>query len=73
MQIVKESTEGLQGLSGFKVDVEQELEFHKKIGEGAFGIVYLAKFRGDTVAVKQLIAEKVRTALLHTNTICLPY
>jgi serine/threonine protein kinase len=59
MQMVKESTEGLQGMSGYKVDLETELTFQRKLGEGAYGVVYLAKFRGDTVAVKQLIADKV--------------
>ena len=47
------------GLTSYKIDLEQELEFSKKLGEGAFGIVYLAKFRGETVAVKQLLSTAV--------------
>jgi hypothetical protein len=60
LEIVKNHTAELDvGLSSYQIDMEMELEFQKKLGEGAFGIVYLASFRGDTVAVKQLIAERV--------------
>ena len=39
MELIKKSTAGLEGLAGYHIDVEQELQFEKKIGEGAFGIV----------------------------------
>jgi predicted Ser/Thr protein kinase len=46
-------------VAGFKIDVEEEVQFAKKIGEGSFGIVYVGKFRGMQVAVKQLISDHV--------------
>jgi serine/threonine protein kinase len=59
MELVKKSTVDLKYLSSYEIDMERDLHFEKKLGEGAFGIVYLAKFRGETVAVKQLISEKI--------------
>jgi mitogen-activated protein kinase kinase kinase 9 len=34
-----------------------ELSFEKKIAEGSFGIIYKGKWRGTTVAIKELKAE----------------
>jgi hypothetical protein len=59
VKLVNEATEGLEGLHSYKIDMQRDLEFKEKIGEGAFGIVYLATFRGETVAVKQLVSEKI--------------
>mmetsp|Transcript_8197 Transcript_8197/g.14896 ORF Transcript_8197/g.14896 Transcript_8197/m.14896 type:complete len:1012 (+) Transcript_8197:168-3203(+) len=48
-------------LSAWKVDIDTEVVFDKKIAAGAFGIVYLAKMRatGRNVAVKQLLSDQV--------------
>ncbi|GMH52232.1 hypothetical protein TL16_g01187 [Triparma laevis f. inornata] len=48
-------------LGAWKVDVDTEVVFDKKIAAGAFGIVYLAKMRatGRNVAVKQLLSDQV--------------
>ncbi|PRP83188.1 Protein kinase domain containing protein [Planoprotostelium fungivorum] len=41
-----------------------DLESMKKIGEGAFGVVYKAKWRDADVAVKQLLSQAVSTEQL---------
>jgi serine/threonine protein kinase len=46
-------------LSSYKINVDEELKFSKKLGAGAFGIVYKAEFNGEEVAVKQVIAENI--------------
>ena len=46
-------------LASYRCDVVADLQFEKKLGAGAFGIVYLAQFRGESVADKQLISDKV--------------
>jgi len=66
LQLIKGSTEGLEALRGYHIDVEAELQFERKIGEGGFGIVYLAKFRGETVAVKQLISDRIDKASIES-------
>lgn len=40
----------------FEIDYD-ELKFEKKIAEGSFGIIYRGKWRGTTVAIKELKAE----------------
>ena len=51
----------LSELGAWKIDVDTEVLFDKKIAAGAFGIVYLAKMRatGRKVAVKQLLSDQV--------------
>mmetsp|Transcript_3735 Transcript_3735/g.7539 ORF Transcript_3735/g.7539 Transcript_3735/m.7539 type:complete len:1023 (+) Transcript_3735:27-3095(+) len=48
-------------LSAWKVDVDTEVLFDRKVAAGSFGIVYLAKMRATkrNVAVKQLLSDQV--------------
>ena len=39
-----------------------EVQFGQQIGSGSFGVVYTAKFRGRTVAVKKIHAHALRNA-----------
>ena len=64
MTMVKSNVTGLEGLSGYKVDVERELLFQKKLGEGAYGVVYKAKYNGEDVAVKQLLSDKIDESMV---------
>jgi hypothetical protein len=54
----------MKGMSSFKVDMDADVVFSQKLGAGGFGIVYLATYRRETVAVKQLIAEKINDETL---------
>ena len=48
-------------LGAWKVDVDTEVVFDRKVAAGSFGIVYLAKMRATSrnVAVKQLLSDQV--------------
>jgi hypothetical protein len=62
LKIVEANSEKLEAdgdLKAYRIDLETDLQFKEKIGTGAFGVVYSANFRGETVAVKQLINEKL--------------
>jgi hypothetical protein len=59
VELYKLKLEAEEGLDGFLVDIFDEVKFKEKIGNGAFGIVYAADFRGTTVAVKQIIAANL--------------
>jgi len=52
-------------LRPWQIDCERDVQFDKKIGNGAFGIVYVAKFvrTGRSVAVKQLLSDRVSARL----------
>jgi serine/threonine protein kinase len=44
---------------------KKELEIGAKLGEGTFGVVYRAKWRGMTVAVKELKAQAVTKEVIN--------
>jgi len=45
-------------LEGFEIDYN-ELDFEQEIGRGAFGVVFKGRWRGGTVAIKQLILKSM--------------
>jgi len=49
--------------AGFEDIAIDELEIGKKLGGGGFAVVFLARFRGKTVAAKVLVDPKISDAL----------
>ena len=47
--------------SKWRIDAA-ELEMGRRVGKGAFGVVYKAMWRGTSVAVKQIHATALETA-----------
>ena len=80
LNIIEEEQEAVVGdrmaeLKAWKMDVDTEIQFDKKVAAGAFGIVYLGKLRatGRDVAVKQLLSDQVRHTHCHTQPHALPH
>jgi len=45
-------------VEGFEIDYN-ELDFEQEIGRGAYGVVFKGRWRGGTVAIKQLILRSI--------------
>jgi serine/threonine protein kinase len=66
LNIIEEEQEAVVGdrmaeLKAWKMDIDSEIQFDKKVAAGAFGIVYLGTLRstGRKCAVKQLLSDQV--------------
>jgi hypothetical protein len=56
--------EQLQGINPRHIIDYSELNLQRELGRGSFGVVWSAEWRGSTVAVKEVLGEGGKTALV---------
>jgi len=59
VNMVNAKMKELVAIESYKVNVDKEIKFGKILGEGSYGVVYLAQYRGEKVAVKQILSNKL--------------
>lgn len=63
----KQGGKSAEGESAEQINFN-ELQLKKKIGEGSFGVVYEGSYKGNVVAIKEVIFKHIKASYINIQT-----